>query len=434
LPAHRLQEVYPDPAGLFGTWLKPLSEVATECYVVLDTNVLLTPYTIGPRSLDLIRQTYAALIAADRLRVPAQVAREFVKNRAQKLEELFSQLSRKQASMPKMSSGRYPLLEPIAAYKRVGELEHALDQQQQEYRKAVSELIEHVRGWTWNDPVSSLYSDVFSAGVILDPAIDRDRLATEHKRRMELRIPPGYKDVSKSDGGIGDLLIWLSILELGRESKRHVLFVSGDEKSDWWHRSEGQTLYPRFELAEEYKRLSDGGSFHIARFSTFLDLFGVEEKVVAEVRQEEREARNPADSSFREFRRRMEVATRAVAEWAKGRFGAAEMTLDAPRAPDLLIVDEDDENVGIEVFGIQASRNIMMSIHRLREVVYRGHWYREKFNLTIFGVAMVAPDESVAIETLALLKSRPLDVPTVHIYVGYLTESGDFAEIEELRF
>jgi hypothetical protein len=66
-----------------------------------------------------------------------------------------------------------------------------------------------------------------------------------------------------------------------------MIFVTGDEKSDWMVRSENTALFPRFELIEEYQRSSEGQSFHIMKFSELLDFFDVKQNVVAEVKKEE---------------------------------------------------------------------------------------------------------------------------------------------------
>ena len=58
-------------------------------------------------------------------------------------------------------------------------------------------------------------------------------------------IPPGYKDAGKEDSGIGDLLIWHTILELGKVHKKSVIFVSGDEKPDWFKQSQNVALHLR---------------------------------------------------------------------------------------------------------------------------------------------------------------------------------------------
>ena len=41
-------KVHPDAGALFDASFKAASEVVAECDVVLDTNVLLTPYTTSP--------------------------------------------------------------------------------------------------------------------------------------------------------------------------------------------------------------------------------------------------------------------------------------------------------------------------------------------------------------------------------------------------
>jgi hypothetical protein len=57
-----------------------------------------------------------------------------------------------------------------------------------------------------------------------------DDLRKEHVFRFANQIPPGYKDAGKADEGIGDYLIWETILEIGRTRKASVIFVTGGEK------------------------------------------------------------------------------------------------------------------------------------------------------------------------------------------------------------
>jgi hypothetical protein len=83
------------------------------------------------------------------------------------------------------------------------------------------------------------------------------------------------------------LLVWFTILEIGKSKNKDIIFVSGDQKSDWWHRIEEQSIYPRYELIDEFRRESGGHSLHIVPFSDFLDLYGASESAVEEVREEE---------------------------------------------------------------------------------------------------------------------------------------------------
>lgn len=312
-------DVFPEAPAIFASKIATLAEVRDTACVVLDTNALLVPYGIGSQTLAQIDRTYRKLANEKRLVVPAQAAREFAKHRVTKLAEIFQKLSRRRAQAQPFSHGTYPLLDGFDKYRQLQDVEKRLDQLLKEYHQLLSSVVDHVRSWEWNDPVSLLYRELFSKEVVVDTTRDRDRIATEHKRRYLHRIPPGYQDEPKDDGGIGDLLIWYTILDVGAAQKRSVLFVSGEEKSDWWHRIEHQPLYPRFELVDEFRRASEGNSFHIIKFSHLLDLFGADRNAVAEVQQEETRvaatAPSPPPTTRSQLLVRVDQAERAVAAW-----------------------------------------------------------------------------------------------------------------------
>jgi predicted nucleic acid-binding protein len=284
-----MNSIYPDVRSIFAP-LQPLDRIKDDCFIVLDTNVLLTPYTIGQEDLlDQCRKTFKPLSSQKRLIIPGQVAREFAKHRANKLAELYQQLSRKQ--VPSMNRGKYPLLSSLEHYMEIVRLEEEIDKKLEEYRqaykKAIDVMLSHIQEWRWNDPVTLLYSEIFNEDTLVDPAIDKEALQKDLEHRLLYNIPPAYKDHAKDDNGIGDLLIWHTILEVGKSKKKSIIFVSGDEKADWCLRSEGRALYPRYELVDEFRRHSGGQTFHLVKFSYFLELFGASEKVVKQVQQEE---------------------------------------------------------------------------------------------------------------------------------------------------
>jgi len=309
--------VFPEARSLFAAGPQSLNSIKDDCIVVLDTNVLLIPFTTGQESLEQIHATFKKLEGTSQLIIPGQVAREFAKNRATKLAEVFQQLSRKMDSVHALQVGHYPLLESLDVYQTVVSLEKEIDSKTREYRKALGNVLEYVRSWIWNDPVSLMYSELFRGNVILDPEFDQTQVAKDLEVQQLHRIPPGYKDAQKDDKGIGDVLIWLTILEIGKSHKKNVIFVTGDEKADWWYRSEKQSLYPRYELVDEFRRISEGKLFHMIHFSTFLDLYGASEKVVAEVRQKESSSQAEDDEStvlIAWFRIKIERQLRKLAE------------------------------------------------------------------------------------------------------------------------
>jgi rRNA-processing protein FCF1 len=305
------ESIYPELEPIFTAKFRTVDEVKEDCLVVLDTNALLVPYLIGKDSIEQIRGTYEKLVSEKRLLIPSQVVREFAKNRANKLTELYQQFNRKMSNINQLQKGRYPLLESIDSYEKTLNLEARIDKLMIDYKKTVKEVLAHIKNWTWDDPVSLLYADLFKGDVLQDLTYDKEKVQVELIHRQIHGIPPGYKDGGKEDNGIGDFLIWLTILEAGKTREKSLLFVSGEEKPDWFHKSEGQALYPRYELMDEYRRNSKGQSFHIVSFARLLNIFGASKSLVEEVQKEERKL-NLEFSILGEFVRKWVEFERAV--------------------------------------------------------------------------------------------------------------------------
>lgn len=83
-----------------------------------------------------------------------------------------------------------------------------------------------------------------------------NKIFSDGKDRYEKKIPPGYKDDKKNldqkNSGFGDLILWQQIMEYSKESKKNVIFVTDDQKEDWWQIVKGKTIGPRPELLKEF--------------------------------------------------------------------------------------------------------------------------------------------------------------------------------------
>lgn len=281
-----LDSVFPDPARLFAYHPPGLATVQASCDVVLDTNVLLLPYLTGKDSLKQVEKVYSKLASAGRLFVPAQVAREFSRHRASKLAQLCQALANYRSKAQRVVTDEYPLLEALPEYENVKKHEAELADSVKAYQAAVSSLLDAIAGWGWSDPVAAMYQRLFSAQVVWSLACDISDVRQEMAFRYANRIPPGYKDSAKEDGGIGDLLIWKTILEIGEGRRKPLLFVTGDEKSDWQHTADNRGLLPRFELVDEFYGTA-GAGFYLCTFSRLLELFGASAEAIGEFKREE---------------------------------------------------------------------------------------------------------------------------------------------------
>lgn len=284
-----------------------------------------------------------------------------------------------------------------------------------EYRDLITRVVDHVRGWEWNDPVSVLYGKLFSADLVFDTSKPPEQIKAEHRNRFAQKIPPGYKDEGKDDQGIGDFLIWLTILELGSTRKTSLIFVTGEEKADWWHRSEQQQLYPRFELVDEYRRASEGRSFHIIRFSRFLELFGASNEVIAEVREEENLTPPSVPiSAHSALRIRALEAERAVSAWLVEQ--GYKVSPASMRSGYDFVVEGDSVPFAVEVLYVRTGSGMA---HRLG-LRHRQFLEERDLPVTVIVVAERVPDLEEAERVWSSLDS------SYRLSTGLLTEDGRF--------
>jgi len=290
-----LEEAFPDAEGIFSATYQKLKNSYKSALLVFDTNVLLLPYSMRNEGLEQLKGLYKSLISEKRLYIPKRVVREFAKNRNKKLAEIYNSLMQEKSGKTK-SLPNYPIIDSLEEKTKLNEALEELRKAESRYFKAIDALASTVRGWEWNDPVSSIYSELFSSDILIDHEKNKEDLIAELGRRCRFKIPPGYKDSSKDDGGIGDLAIWMSLLKLGERTKKDTIFVTEDVKPDWWNQSSGAEFLPRYELIDEFRRASGGHTIHIIRFSRLLELFEMEHELIeaakkAELEKKERLAR-----------------------------------------------------------------------------------------------------------------------------------------------
>jgi hypothetical protein len=281
--------LYKDGKNIFSFDYKNIAEVKNDCLVVLDTNVLLLPYKAETQSISEIEGVYKKLKKEQRLFIPVQAAKEFIDHRSVKVGEVFHNIldQKSRNSNPSVLKS-IPILENEKAYKKIKKLEKEIADKIKEISKNYDELSETVLSWSnWSDPISLLYKNLFTPEIIIDPVIDKESFKTEIEKRFFHEIPPGYKDGGKPDDGVGDLLIWKTILYLGEIHNKNLIFVSGDTKIDWCIRNSKTVIAPRPELINEYRCASGGKSFYFIQLSQLLKMFDASEEVIDDIKHEE---------------------------------------------------------------------------------------------------------------------------------------------------
>jgi rRNA-processing protein FCF1 len=74
----------PDPSRAFSIEIEDLSDLVDEAIVVLDINILLIPFSLNNNTLEVIKK----INDDERLFIPGQVAREYLKNKPTKIVDI----------------------------------------------------------------------------------------------------------------------------------------------------------------------------------------------------------------------------------------------------------------------------------------------------------------------------------------------------------
>lgn len=233
---------------------------------VFDTNVCLNLYRYSNKTKNLLIESFKWL--KTRIWMPYQVASEFCKDRYSVIDE---------------ANKRFDTIDT--------EAEKLVDSWRKELRLEsndtdIEELSEFLKQWiakkrdnnyltfsATDDEVFSSLLDLFDGKVGKPFSLEeRQCIEQEGEKRYASKMPPGYKDSKKTDNRFGDLLIWKEILRYATSKKVNIVFVTDDQKEDWWNTSSGKTIGPKIELRKEFYE-ETGKMFHMYTMSAFLSLF-----------------------------------------------------------------------------------------------------------------------------------------------------------------
>ncbi|PCD66833.1 PIN domain-containing protein [Rhizobium phaseoli] len=273
----RLEDIFEDVGSIFLP--NQVGKASSrDVLIAVDTNVLLLPLTIGSDALSKLQAFYERLRAEERLFLPARAAREYISNRDRKFADLLKTLNDMKSRVNHDTK-----LPPILDTEDYAAAEKALAAAKNDYMKALAKLGATVRSWNGDDPVTKVYAAAFDQSNIISPQQELSQVLLEWKSRRAEQRPPGYKDASKPDTGVGDFLIWKSLLDLAETKKKDMIFITGDEKADWSVRVDGKGVFPRPELIAEYRKASGGKNIRFANLHDVLREMDVAEEVVSEV-------------------------------------------------------------------------------------------------------------------------------------------------------
>lgn len=243
--------------ALFPGQFRPSAEgfqsLWSDCIFAVDANVLLNLYRYSPETRSELERTIASV--KERLFVPHQAAKEFLKNRLgvtvgqaeeytkaiKAINDLSSTLSNKK---------KHPFLPEAELPKFNSQVEKLVAQLDSQRTLLLNRLI--------SDEILEFIESIFEGrtGSPFDDTTLKS-LTAEGDLRYQNEIPPGYKDGKKDASGdpyrkFGDLIVWKQLIAKAKTAGKPIVFITDDKKEDWWLEQSGRTIGPRTELRDEF--------------------------------------------------------------------------------------------------------------------------------------------------------------------------------------
>ncbi len=300
-----MKDLFP---GHFKESERRLREVWGTSLFVFDANILLNLY----RYSDTTRSEFLRILEKikDRAWIPHRAAEEYLNNRLSVIEQQERSYDETKKSIESLKSDLENARQhPFVSNRTMTKVVRVFDELCEELNKNKAVHTNRIS----NDEIKESVSAIFENRV--GSPYEKDRLVeliSEGEERYRQKIPPGFKDGSKSgDSEIfveqcrkyGDLIVWTQVIEKAIESGKGVVLVTDDKKEDWWEKFKGRTVGPRPELVKEFKDRTNS-TFHMYQADRFLELAreNLDEQVSDEIVEEIREVRRRDNLAYKRRR------------------------------------------------------------------------------------------------------------------------------------
>jgi hypothetical protein len=435
----------------FSAYYRPtndkLLELWNNCVFVLDTNVLLGLYRYPKEARDdlvgVLRQT------SDRLWIPHQVALEYEQDRLSVIADQVNKYTEVSKIIADVKGALIEKLEGLQLRKRHSAInpEPFLQKVEQVFNEFEHELEAHRKNQPDVSDDDRIRDDLDTllAGKVGKPFTQKEleSLYDEGKLRFGQKRPPGYLDKGKTKQDdayfyqdldirreYGDLIIWRQIVKESHARKlTHIIFVTDDEKEDWWWKQSGKTIGPRPELVEEICTGANVSAFYMYTSARFLryakEYLGAKVKQesinqVREITQFQRRGASAGPIYSSKFFGEIE---KTIYEWLKSVYPNSEIVTTERRFPDFIVTCEDAAKIGVEV---KYARDPRLVSVRYQDVIYRGAYEITKGIFDTFNLVIVVEDEEGITFASRIFTSRRIDKPdTVKVVLGKIARDDE---------
>lgn len=221
---------------------------------VFDTNVLLNLYRYSEETRNRLLELTSSF--KDRVWLPRKVADEFFDNRldvlgkqAEEYDALFKDLEKIDQAL--RNTRQHPFVS-TSMLENIANLFKTLKSELEDNKDSLLIRLS-------NDEILQRLGDLFDGKI--DSGFTPQELESiylEGAKRVEKKIPPGFKDAKAKVNCLddyriyGDLILWKEILKKSATDRKGIIFVTDDKKEDWWLEAQGRRIGPLPGLIQEF--------------------------------------------------------------------------------------------------------------------------------------------------------------------------------------
>lgn len=241
---------------------------------VFDTNVYLDLYRYSKKTRDALLDAMNKMNT--RIWMPYQVAEEYARHRPKTIFDCKERYSKIENSFMENLKKELRLKKDDSDLSKIQAMVH---QWIEEYA-ARNTLIDSPFDDEILNELLTLYDN--KVGLPYDES-KMTEIKKSGAERYNKKTPPGYMDQKKKDNdgndnnAFGDYIIWKQIMDYAKSSEKDIVFITNDNKEDWWLIISGKTIGPRFELIKEFDQETHR-KFHMYNMEHFISLFKEKEE------------------------------------------------------------------------------------------------------------------------------------------------------------
>ena len=219
--------------------------------IIVDANILLNFYRY---SEDTRKEVFKALSQLkNRIWIPYFVAKEYFSNKKKVMTESYNEYTNLSNSIiQELENAKNDVKsKKNSQLKCKNNIINILEESKQKICSLLNNEKEeknpHHQEKAIENELLSLFND--SVGKPFPDDV-MEKIKKEGFRRIEMQIPPGYKDQGKDENG--DYYIFYSLIEKAKECNKSIIFVTDDVKEDWFNLVNGEKKGGRYELLNEF--------------------------------------------------------------------------------------------------------------------------------------------------------------------------------------